>query len=115
MADGDRRCADAGEAEMIGAVVVTSTRKLVGLNRQVKGFCCLLYFRIEVRALGPADIRCGGNADRVQHVIVQVERDLRRGNRRMHAQPLRAEQSLLFSGDRSEVDAVWRLRFSESA
>ncbi len=99
---------------MVGAVIAAGLRLWIGLDRQIEDFGNPLNCRPEVDALSAAQAYRARNPDGQHHVEVQIERNLACGNRRMHAEKLRAQQALLFGGDGGEVDRMrrphWRLR-----
>src|SRR5882762_2308671 len=55
--DGERRNADAGQAEMIRTVVMSRLRPRVGADRETKFVCGALHHGIKSGALGPAHFR----------------------------------------------------------
>ena len=76
--DGKGGNADASQRKMVGAVVVAGHGCRIGQQRQVEGFGDRLHGGPEVDALGAAQAHRAGNADGQQHVVVEIERDLRR-------------------------------------
>ena len=80
----------------------------IGQQGQIEGLGNCLNGRPEVDAVGAAQVYRKRNPDGQQHIVIEVEREFARGNGRVHAQILRAEQALLFRGDGRKIDIVWR-------
>src|SRR5712691_10269530 len=84
-ADGKGGHADAREAEMVRAVIVSRLWMRIRANRQAKCLCQRFYHRIKRGALRPADIHLLWIANRSQRIIIQVHGNFRGGDRRMLA------------------------------
>src|SRR4051794_32144202 len=108
LVDGEGRDADAGQTEMVGTVVVPGHGVRIRLQGQAKLLRRCLHLRIEGGAIGASELHRYGIADRQQHVIVEIERDLRCRNGWMESKIFRAKQSLLFGCNGRKDDAVGR-------
>ena len=107
--DGKRRNAYPRQAEMIGAVEVSCLRPRIRTNRQPELLCGRLHRRIKRRPLRARNFHFLWRAQRLHIVIIQIQRNLSRRNRRMLSQILRSQQSLLFRRDRSKQNRAPRL------
>src|SRR5258708_38351434 len=112
-ADGKRRNAYAGQAEMVGAVVVPGFGTRIRSNRQVKCFCHRLHYWIKRGALRPAYFYFFGITNWCERIIIQVEGNFRGGNGGMLAQVFGAQQPLLFRADGGKENGSLRREFRE--
>src|SRR6266851_9629800 len=107
--DGKRWDADAREAEVIGAVVMSGFGARVRTNLKAEILSSRLHRGIKRGALGSGNLDFFGRAERPHVVIVEIERNLARRNRGMLTQIFGAQQALFFGGDRDEEDRTARL------
>ena len=106
--DGERGHAGTREAEMIRPVVVAGAGLGIGLDVEAEGSRGPLHDGKERRAFGTRDVHRLRHADGRDRVEIQVECDLRRRDRQMLAEIVRAEQALFLRGDGREQHRVRR-------
>ncbi len=88
---------DAGEREVVGAVVASSLWVRVGDDGEVEAFGGGFDGGVEGGALGSVDVDLARDADGQDHVVVDVESDLRGGDGRVLAEVFAAEEALPLS------------------
>ena len=96
--DGKRWNADAREAEVIGAVIMSGFGTRVGTNLEAEILRGRLYRGIKrVRSAPETSLLRASRA--AARLVIEIERNLARRNRGMFAEIFGAEQSLFFGGD----------------
>src|SRR5260370_10744225 len=107
--DGEGGDAYAGEREVVGAVVAAGGRPRVGDDGEGETPGRRLDGGEEGGALGSVDVDLKGDPDGEDHVVVDVESDLARGDRWVLAEVLAAEETLFLRGDGGEDGGMRQL------